>query len=144
MTDKLFSLRVPLSAYHIGRFLSGRTLSDVSDVTLSVTVWEGPWQAPNHTRLDMRARLLWTENVGGVLKRRSRTVFKRGDTWCGIPGQRSIDGDAAKECVLATLAMKPGDTDADYFANYTDVQLAFADAFAEDLYMVKCDRYGEG
>jgi len=140
----LFSLRVPLSAYHIGRFLSGRTISDVSDVTLAVTVWEGPWQPPNHTRLDMRAILHWTENVGGVLKRKSRTIFKRGETWCGIPGQHSIDGKAAKEAVLSTLAMKPGDTDPDYFADYREVQLAFADAFGEELYMVKCDRYGEG
>ncbi len=123
--DELFRLRVALTNREHG------------NKVLAVTAWEGPWQAPNHTRIDIRARLMWTENG----KRRSRTVFKRGQTWCGIPGHSSIDGKFAKECVLSTLAMKPGDTDAEYFASYTPAQLEFANEFGETLDMEKQFRY---
>jgi len=80
---------------------------------------------------------MWTENG----KRRTRLIFKRGQTWCGIPGHASIDGKYAKEAVLSTLAMKPGDTDADYFADYTETQLDFAREFGETLDCEKSHRY---
>jgi hypothetical protein len=38
--------------------------------------------------------------------------------------------------------MRPGDTDAEFFADYTDDQLAWAEAHADSLQMVAFDRYG--
>ena len=123
--DKLFMLRVKLD----------------SKYTLSVTAWDGGMLPPRgHTRLDVRARLTWEDGTG---KRKGRTVFNRGDTWCGLPSGHTTDGDDAKELVLSLLSMKPGDTDADYFARYTPEQLEFAESHGEELSFIKVERYGE-
>ena len=37
--------------------------------------------------------------------------------------------------------MKPGDTDREYFASYTDEQIAFAEACGEMIDMARMDRY---
>ncbi len=37
--------------------------------------------------------------------------------------------------------MKPGDTDSDYFANYTSAQLAFASTYGDELSMTAEERY---
>lgn len=118
-----FRLRVPLS--------NGRTLA--------VTAWDNAPSSGTHQRIDVRARVLWTENG----KRRSATTFKRGDTYCGIPYHYCTDSKEAKALVLALLAMRPGDTDDDYFADYTDEQLAFAHAYSDDITCERMRRYGE-
>lgn len=68
-------------------------------------------------------------------------VFPRGSTWCGMPAGSTIDGNEAKELVASLFAMKPGDTDEEYFANYTPEQLAWAETFGEELSMLAQDRY---
>lgn len=77
----------------------------------------------------------------------SETVFKRGDTYCGIPAGTSIDGISAKEAVLSLIAMKPGDTERDYFESYTPEQLTFAESLGEELSAIRemryCDENGE-
>lgn len=72
-----------------------------------------------------------------------KTVFAKGDTWCATPCGKSIDGKDAKELVCSLIAMKPGDTDADYFKGYTLAQLAFAEEHGEYIAMIGEDRYGE-
>lgn len=94
-----------------------------------------------HHYIDVRARLFYTDDRTG--KRRYRTVFKRGDTWCGVNRWTSIDGKEARALVLALLAMKPGDTDDEYFASYTPAQLAFAERYGEEIDMTRMDRFGE-
>ena len=37
----------------------------------------------------------------------------------GIPSHQSIDGEDAKESVVGWFCVKPGDTDQDFFADYT-------------------------
>jgi hypothetical protein len=59
----------------------------------------------------------------------------------GIPSHASIDGTYAKEAVVSAVAMKPGDTDREYFEKYTKLQLAWATAFGEQLDMEKQNRY---
>jgi len=49
------------------------------------------------------------------------------------PAGVAIDSDDTLRSLLGFLTLRPGDTDADYFAEYTDAQLAFADGEAEAL-----------
>ena len=76
------------------------------------------------------------------VKWNGRVLFKRGDTNCGVNAWTSIDGKEARELVLSTLAMKPGDTDPGYFDNYTPEQLEWASSHGEELSMIAEDRYG--
>ena len=73
-------------------------------------------------------------------------IFPRGATHCAVNQWTSIDGVGARELVLSLVAMKPGDTDSDYFDAYTPEQLAFADAYGEEIGMVRewryCDKNG--
>jgi hypothetical protein len=56
----------------------------------------------------------------------------------------SCDGADAKRCVLTHVALKPGDTDVEFFENYTADQLDWVEAHGEELFIVAFDRYGEG
>jgi len=100
-----------------------------------VRAWEGPeftavGSYPTHTRL-------FCELQGCGVR------FPREHYYVGIPRSQSIDGDAAKEQVLALFALKPGDTDDEFFAEYTPQQLAFVEQYGEDIDMIRLDRYGE-
>ena len=75
----------------------------------------------SHNRIDVEVR------QGG------RVVFPRGQLYCGLPTFKSIDGPDARELVLSLVAMRPGDTDADFFAHYTPEQLAWADRNADGV-----------
>lgn len=55
----------------------------------------------------------------------------------------SVDGDDAKRHILQHIAMKPGDTDAEFFADYTKEQLDFVKLNSDDIYMTSIERYGE-
>lgn len=61
--------------------------------------------------------------------------------WIGIPGNQSLNGNYAKEAVLGCLSMKPGDTDPEYFTDYTPEQLSWAKENGEELYCVSQWRY---
>ena len=110
-----------------------------SNTTLIAHAFDGGFQDPNHTRIDVAATLVKTR---GEIVTRS-TLWVRGDTWCGIPQHKTVDGDDAKECVTTLLAMKPGDTDSDYFEGWTEEQLCFAERYGEELRVIALDRYGE-
>ena len=75
----------------------------------------------SHNQIDVEVR------QGG------RVVFPRGQLYCGLPTFKSIDGPDARELVLSLVAMRPGDTDADFFAHYTPEQLAWADRNADGV-----------
>lgn len=60
----------------------------------------------------------------------------------GIPSHKSIDGADAKEGVVSLFCLKPGDTDQDFFEDYTEEQLQFVTEHGEALYCAKCDRWG--
>lgn len=92
------------------------------------------WETPHgfdgsHARLDCE------------LVHNGKVVFPKGATWCGIPSHQSIDGNAAKECVASLFAMKPGDTDREYFDSYTPEQLEWAEANGEELGLEREIRY---
>lgn len=79
--------------------------------------------------------------IDTVVRLNGDTVFKHGDTYCGIPAGTTIDGISAKEAVLSLIAMKPGDTDESYFEHYSAEQLAFAESLGEELSMIREWRY---
>jgi hypothetical protein len=112
----LFTLRIPV-----------RTEESNPVSMVVIHAFDGGFQAPNHNRIDVEVRM------------NGKVIFPRGATWCGIPG--CIDGNEAKELVLATVAMKPGDTDSDYFKDYAQDQLDFANTYGEELGMIRECRY---
>ena len=95
-----------------------------------ITAWDKPKQpSTGHHYIDIEVR------HGG------KVIFPRGQLYCGVNQWTTTDGMQARELVLTTVAMKPGDTDAEYFEYYTDDQKDWAMAYGEDISMVKQDRY---
>lgn len=56
----------------------------------------------------------------------------------------TCDGIDAKRSSLTHVAMKIGDTDREFFADYSADQLDFVNTYGAELYMVAHVRYGEG
>lgn len=65
------------------------------------------------------------------VKHGSEVIFPAGQLYCALHG--TSDGIKAKECVMSLVAMRPGDTDADYFASYTPEQIAWVTEHGEAL-----------
>jgi hypothetical protein len=110
--DKLFTLRVRLSRGYA-----------------TIHVFDGG-------KYDTEPRLgVGADRIDVVVRHEGKTIFPRGATWCGTPrcGGMTLDGNEAKELVLSLVAMKPGDTDDDYFASYTPEQLSWCQEFGEEL-----------
>jgi hypothetical protein len=84
------------------------------------------------------AYTLWMKAPG-----MARTVIFEGADY-GVGAFVCIDSDDAVRGLLGFLTLRPGDTDADYFTNYTKEQRAFCDTHAEALAMATYDRFGEG
>lgn len=59
------------------------------------------------------------------LRDRAGCLLFAGDDFCPSP-LHADDSDATLRGLLGFLTLRPGDTDAEYFANYTPAQLAFA------------------
>jgi hypothetical protein len=78
-----------------------------------------------------------------TLTHNKKVIWKLGDTYCGVSPMHSIDGEDAKALVTSLFAMRPGDTDAEYFEHYTQEQLDFADKYGEDLAMLSYHRFGD-
>ena len=69
-------------------------------------------------------------------------VFE-GEDYAGSP-MDSIDSDETLRCLIGFLALSPGDTDAEYFADYTDDQRSWAESSAcEELSLWAHDEQGE-
>jgi hypothetical protein len=110
--DKLFQLRV-------------KTRTDRAPII--ITAFDANRTDPNtgHIFIDVE------------VKQAGDTIFKRGDTYCAVSRWMSIDGIEAKELVLSLVAMQPGDTDSEFFANYSERQLEWARENGEAL---DCER----
>ena len=70
--------------------------------------------------------------VGYRLTDQLGAIVFEGDSF-GCSPLHAIDSDACLLGILEFLTMQPGDTDAEYFDNYTDDQLAFASLYAEGI-----------
>jgi hypothetical protein len=97
----------------------------------TIHAYEAGRTGPHHTKVELELR------HGG------ETIFPRAGSYVGIPGHETIDGDGAKRCALGLFALKPGDTDAEFFERYTPEQLEFVRTWGEELSMIAEERYGE-
>lgn len=69
------------------------------------------------------------------------TIFQ-GEDFSGSP-MNADDADETVAALLGFLTLRPGDTDADYFENYTPAQLDFCAQHAEALSLEALTRFGE-
>jgi hypothetical protein len=60
-----------------------------------------------------------------------KVIFTGSDFGCSP--MHAIDSDATLRSLLGFLMLKPGDTESDYFTDYTPEQMAFAESDAESL-----------
>jgi len=72
--------------------------------------------------------------LGYQLKGPDGRVLFEGEDFGNSP-MNAVDSDDTLRALLGFLTLKPGDTDAEYFANYTPEQMAFARGPAEQLQM---------
>ena len=80
--------------------------------------------------------------IGYRLTARPGGVLFEGEDFSPGMGTAS-DSDSAMACLMGFLTLRPGDTDQEYFDNYTPAQLAFCDAHAEALGCDVSARLGE-
>lgn len=117
---------------NLNRAFTLRVRLRTDEPMIIIHAYDGPHVHPaGRSRLDLEVR------QGG------RTIFARGDLWITIPGFWATDGAKAKEAALSCVAMRPGDTDPDYFAHYSDEQLDWARANGEALSCEGENRYGD-
>lgn len=70
----------------------------------------------------------------------STVIFDAADF--GSSPMHAIDSDNTVAGLLTFLTLRPGDTDADYFADYTDVQREYCEQHAETLAGEVLNRFG--
>lgn len=68
-----------------------------------------------------------------------KIIFPKGSLYCAQHG--ASDGIEARENTLSLVAIKPGDTDEEYFSDYTPEQLAWCEKYGEELSMMRELRY---
>lgn len=71
-----------------------------------------------------------------------RTVLFQGEDF-GCSPMHAIDSDACVESLMVFLTLRPGDTDREYFADYTPAQIDYCEQHAEALGVECTDRFGE-
>ena len=83
--------------------------------------------------------------VGYTLKQhqagKTTTIFDGSDI--GLSPMDAVDSDGAVETVMGFLTLRRGDTDSDYFDNYTSKQLEFSETHAESLGCEVSSRFGQ-
>ena len=90
-----------------------------------------------------------TDRTGGKseisieVRHEGRLIFDRSQLWVGLSPLHSIDSKEARRLVLSCVAMAPGDTDRDYFKDYSPEQLEWARHWGEHLSMEAESRFGE-
>ena len=92
-------------------------------------LWDTHRMIGNKCRLGYRLTLIRSN-----AKRREdrRQVIFEGEDF-GCSPLHAIDSDACVESIMGFLCLRPGDTDAEYFKDYTDWQKDFCDQDAEAL-----------
>lgn len=69
------------------------------------------------------------------------TIFEGEDFGCSP--MHAIDSDETIKAIMGFLTLRPGDTDPDYFADYTPEQLDYCAQHAEALACEVMARFGE-
>lgn len=120
----LFELRVqPYRREHDSRKIIIRAFDKPSHPAMNST---------GHSYIDVEVR------HGG------KVIFPRGQLWCGVNAWTSTDGMAARDLVMSLVAMHPsagGGEGDDYYRDYTEAQLQWAETYGEALDCERSDRY---
>jgi hypothetical protein len=96
---------------------------ELSSGPVTITAWDADHTDPfsGHQRIDAE------------LQQNGEVVFPRGATYCAVARGTKLDQTDARELVGSLFAMRPGDTDEDFFESYTPAQRAWAEANGEEL-----------
>jgi hypothetical protein len=103
--------------------------------TFYLVMWDTHRMKGNKCRLGYRL----TMKEGG---RKSVLLFGGEDYGCSP--MHAIDSDAAVRSLMGFLTLRPGDTDREYFEDYTQEQLDYCSQHAETLGAEVYSRFGEG
>ena len=111
-----------LAVQHLGdeTGISGDILRSVDIGHYRLIMWDTGKQTGNHTYIGYR-----------FVTRKGHLLFQGTDI--GIPQSVPIDSDSAVKTVLKFLTLRPGDTDEEYFLDYSNEQMAFAEGPAEEV-----------
>ncbi len=101
--------------------------------TFRVEIWD-TYTYDNRGCTNLIARLYMYEG--------SKRTHVLDQPYCNGPST-SDDCDASMNAAITGVALKPGDTDSEFFEGYTQAQLDVVTEHGESLAMVAYDRYGE-
>lgn len=107
--------------------------------TFSLTVWDTYRTMGNGTM--EKSRLGYRLTMRAPMK--APIILFEGEDFGASP-MDAIDSDSTIAAILGFLTLRPGDTDSEYFDNYTPTQLEYCRDHAEWLSCVAMDRFGEG
>jgi hypothetical protein len=102
--------------------------------TFTLTTWDDVGY-DERGAVRLRYRLTMREHGKSI-------VLFEGQDFCSSPGEAS-DSDASHACLMSFLTLRPGDTDPEYFENYTDAQRDYCAKHAEFLNCEASNRLGE-
>lgn len=106
-------------------------------------VWDtGRTKAPNHNRLGYRLSIGRLADQNAIGNPAVWKVLFEGEDF-GSPAHLSVDSDETVKGIMSFLTLRPGDTDREYFADYTPAQLAYCSEHAEALSSEVLHRFGE-
>lgn len=105
--------------------------------TFSLIVWDCHRTVRNGPQWQLGYRL--TMSVPG---QSPGVVLFEGEDFGNSP-MHGIDSNDTIAAIMSFLTLRPGDTDAEYFANYTPAQLEYCDQHAEALSCEVLNRFGE-
>jgi hypothetical protein len=95
----------------------------------SLTIWDtGQRDGRGRTYIGYRLKM-------------GKTVLFEGEDFAGSP-MHGDDSDDNVKALMSFLTLKPGDTDAEYFEQYTEEQLAYCRQHADSLNMEVLARFG--
>lgn len=73
----------------------------------------------------------------------TRVIFEGHDFGLPVGYAHADDSDQTIKSLMSFLTLRKGDTDDEYFENYTQEQLDWSDSEAEALSMAVYDKFGE-
>jgi hypothetical protein len=94
---------------------------DISDTFFTLKIWETNKRADTGQEL---LRYEFADENGNI-------IFNGEDYGCSP--MDAIDSDDSLRGLLGYISLRPGDTDAEYFDNYTPEQMEFAETYGEEL-----------
>jgi hypothetical protein len=109
----------------------GSVTRHVKAGSLRVLMWDTYTTGRNHHT--MMGYAVWWDNE--VENGDEEPLFVGDDFGC--PYNQAVDSDKCVLSLLAFLTQRKGDTDADYFDNYTERQLAWSES--DDCESLACD-----